>query len=634
VITPAEELLSLLWVLAFMVLPALPAAWALGRLLRTDWIAALASAFAISIATAGVGSITAWMLGRGLNGAAGIHVVLLVAIDVALVLTARKKGARPLRLEYWPTAWVFIIGIVAVLERPWLAPNMDAWYHIAASRSLLFWGGSIVTDPFFGIGSRFADPTSGALHVLLGMTARFSGQDVVFLWAGLNVLGAMLLPASLWTLFRELGAKRGHALSTMLAVVFFASTAELRFSAYPNQVGLALLVLSLAGFASAVRGRDEAWILATVAGFAAAATHTGVAIGVIALTGISILGLLVFAFATRGAGRGASVPWPERRVWLATLGMLVGGAIAFAPRLWYLTRTDVSDSIATSSGATDSVKSVFSLFGTKIMFHPQGAFPGGDLMLLLGTTLAVLCLVEGARRKDRLMGLAGVIGLAPVIIGFNPVITPILLSFSAYASYRLLAICWFAPWVAVAVGWRHNPLLARLAIIGALLAGLPALHNMFTEEPPVAIRSGVQNVSVAVGWERDFTELAGRETIADLKEALGDSGPLVATDEMTGYALAGLMNVRVYAVPQLHSPAAVERSGVGAARRKALAAIMAEPTTRELRTKLLRDSRADFVLLWPHRVAEDARIDMVSNTEMFEVVYNRGGVVLLKVRGR
>jgi len=617
-----------------MVLPALPAAWALGRLLEADWLEAVASAFALSLATAGIGSIAAWSLGRGLMGAAAIHVGLLVVLDVALVLLARKKCAKRLTLEYWPVAWVLIIGIVAVLERPWLAPNMDAWYHIAAARSLLYWGGSIVTDPFFGLGSRFVDPTSGALHVLLGMTARFSGQDVVFLWAGLNVLSAMLFPASLWALFRQLGAERRHAISTMLAVVFFASTAEFRFAAYPNQIGLALLILSLTGLAGAVRGRDHAWILAMLAGFAAAATHTGIATGLIALTGISIAGLLVFAFTTRGAGRGASVPWPEKRVWLAVLGMLVGGVAAFLPRLWYLTRSEASGSLATNSGATESVQSVFKLFGTKIMFHPQGAFSGGDLMLLLGTTLAVLCLIEGARRKDRLMGLAGVIGLAPVIIGFNPVITPALLSFSAYASYRLLSISWFTPWVAVAVGWRHNPLLARLAIIGALLAGLPALHNMFTEEPPVAIRSGIQNVSVAAGWERDFTEIAGRETVADLKEALGDSWPMVATDELTGYNLAGLMNVHVYAVPELHSPAAVERSGSGALRRRAMWALMAPTTSNERRAELVRDSGADFVLLWPHRVAENARIDLISDTEMFDVVFNRGGVVLLKVRGR
>jgi len=634
VITPAEEILSLAWVVAFMVLPALPAAWALGRLLEADWIEALASAFAMSLASAGAASIVAWTLGRGLNGAAGIHLVIIVVLDVALVLWARRKSARRLTLEYWPTAWMLIIGIVAVLERPWLSPNMDAWYHLAAARSLLFWGGSIVTDPFFGLGSRVADPTSGALHVLLGMTARFSGQDVVFLWAGLNVLSAMLFPAALWALIRQLGAERRHALSTVLAVVFLASTAEFRFAAYPNQIGLALLVLSLAGFAGAVRGRDEAWILATIAGFAAAATHTGVATALVALTGISVAGLTVFAFTTRGAGRGASVPWPERRVWFAALGMFAGAAAAFIPRLWYLTRTNASNTLAENSGATDSIRSVFTLFGRKIMFHPQGAFSGGDLMLLLGTALAVMCLVEGARRRDRLMGLAGVIGLAPVIIGFNPVITPALLGFSAYATYRLLAITWFAPWVAVAVGWRHNPLLARLVVIGALLGALPALHNMFTEERPVAIRSGVQNVSVASGWERDFTELAGRETIADLKEALGDSWPTVATDELTGYALAGLADVHVYAVPELHSPAAVEGSGSGGLRRRAMWALMAPTTSNERRAELVRDSGADFVLLWPNRVAENARIDLISDTERFDVVYNRGGVVLLKVRNR
>ncbi len=633
-ITLAEEIVALLWVIAFMVLPALPAAWALGRLLEADWIEALASAFAVSVASVGLASIIAYATGRGLLGVAGMHVIIMLVLGGGLILAAYRASAARLAVDGWASIGIALIGLVAALERPWLLPNVDAWYHLAAARSLLHTGGALVTDPFYGLGSPVPDPTSGALHVLMAATSRFSGQDILGLWGGLNILGAMLLPAALWSLLRQLGVERRYAIMTMLAVTFFASTAELRFSAYPNQIGLGFLLLALAGFAAAVRGARYAWVLALVAGLGASATHMGVATAVMALAVIAYVGLIVFAFVSRGRGRGTSVSWPERGVTLAALGMAAGSAVAMYPRLWYLFRTNVTGSLADDSGATGAVQSVYQLFGKRLMFHPQGAFSGGDLALLLGTTMAVICLREGARRSDRLLGLAGIIGFAPIVVGFNPILTPALLGFSAYAAYRLLALTWFAPWVAVAAGWRYNPLVARLAIVGALLTALPALHNMFTEEPPVSLRSGVQNVSVAKGWERDFTQIAGRESIDDLRVAFGDSWPRVVTDEMTGYALAGMLDVHVHAVPQLHSPSAFERRWDGGARRTALKALMAPNTSVERRREIVRQAAAQYVLLWPNRVSENARISMISDTEMFDVAYNRDGIVLLKVRGQ
>lgn len=631
-ITPAEEILALLWVLAFMVLPALPAAWALGRLLEADWVEATASAFAISVASAGLASIVAYVAGRGLVGVMVAHVALMLVLDVLLVVVAHRASSPHLSFEGWSLAAIGSIGLLAAWERPWLAPNVDAWYHLAAARSVTHTGGALVTDPFYGLGSPVPDPTSGGLHVLLAATSRLSGQDILFLWSGLSMLGAMLLPAAIWALLRQLGVERRYSISIMLALTYLASAAELRFSAYPSHIGLGLLVLSLAGFAAALRGERYAWLLASAAALAASVTHMGVATAVLAMAAIAYFGLIAFAFATRSGGRGTGVPWPEKRVGLAAAGMVAGCLVAMYPRLWYLFRTDVPGTLSDSSGATGAVQSVFQLFGMNLMFHPQGAFPGGDLLLLLGTTMALICLREGARRRDRLLGLAGILGLAPIVIGFNPIVTPVLLSFSPYATYRLLALTWFAPWVAVAAGWRYNQLVARLAVIGALLTALPVLHNMFTEQPPVSIRPGVQNVSVVKGWERDFTQIAGRESIDDLREVFGDSWPRVVTDEMTGYALVGMLDIHVHAVPQLHSPSAFERRWDGGTRRSALAALMAPTTSNERRREIVRQADAQYVLLWPNRVSENARIDLISDTDTFEVVYNRSGIVVLKVR--
>ncbi len=628
-ITYAEELLAFACVFAVTVLPSLPAGWAFARAQRADWTTAFTFAFAVAAFAAGLVSFLGWIFGQSLLVSAGLYFAILAGVDVAMWVWARP--ATRVQLDLPALVLVSLTGIVAVLERPWLTPNMDAFYHLAATRSLLFFDAAVVTDPFFGIGSEVADPTSGALHTLLAIVARVTTLDVAFLWGGINVLGAMLVPAAFWVLFRQAKVPKRHALAVSAAVVFLALNADFRFAAYPNRMGLSLLILSLAGIVTVQRGSRGGWPLAVGAGFAAAWSHTGIGAGLIALLGLLALGMAAFELAVR---------WPDRHIrplvgsWPVLAATGLASAFALAPRLWYLLRTGSSASVSPDSGATKSVLATYKLFDRPLVFYPQEAFSGGDIMFVLGAALAFICLSAAWRKRDRTLAVLGIVGLAPLLIGFNPLLTPFMLSVSAYSTYRIVAIFWFSPFVALAGGWRTSPVLARVTMVGALLVAAPALHNMFTEEPPVVIRPGIQNVSVSKGWERDVVNIAGRSMLDELRELFGTEWPMIATDEMTGYDLAGLMNVHIYAAPQLHSPAFMEHTESGGRRRGEMVALMAPTTSNATRQQLVRDSGADYVVIWPDRVAENARIDLISDIDNLEVVYRRGDMVVLKVLGR
>lgn len=640
-ITVAEQLSSFLWVVAFMVLPALPGAWALTRMLSGGWPMVLIVSFALSTAAAGLAGLTGWAMGISLFAAGLLVAALVIAADVALLMWLKRSRADRVAVELWPLLAMGTTGIIAVLERPWLSPNMDVFYHLAAARSLMFFGSAVVTDPFYGQGSLTADPTSGAMHLLLGLTAKASGHDVAFLWAGLNVLAAVLVPAAFWALFRQLKVPARPAVIATFAIPLLAFQADFRFAAYPNRLGQSLLVLAIVAFAAIVSSRASGnragWVLASLAAFAAAATHTGIAIAVLAFAGTVGIGLGVYVLVARRHPGTHEPARPARRfslraVWIAVALQVVFVATAMLPRVWYLLRAGRTDSLASDSGASAGVLSTYTLLGRRIMFYPQNAFSGGDVMLLLGTALAIVCLAAALRRRDPLFALAGIIGLAPVVVGFNPLITPALLAFSPYATFRLLDLTWFAPYVVMPVAWKLNRPLARVALVGALLAAMPALHNQFTEDPPVTIRSGIQNISIAAGWKRDFTQMAGRDTLDALDKQFDGTWPTVATDELTGYGLAGLLDVHVVAVPQIHAPSFMERTGAGGRRRRAMTALLGPTTSNDRRAALVGETGADYVLLWPNRVAENARLDLIRDTETFDVVYNRGGVVLLKVR--
>ena len=617
-------------VAGFMVLPALPAGWVIARKIGGGPSAAVALAFTFSVASAGAVSMVSWFAGVGLSVSLGLHLALLVAVDLAAVIKAGGLRRLSLRQDAPVAAISALVALVAWWERAWMAPNMDVFYHMAAARSLQFFDRAVITDPFYGVGGPGPDPTAGALNVLLGLASHAWHVDPAALWTGLNVFAAMLSPIVFWTLFRQLRVSRRGALVATLALVFIQTSADFRMAAYPNRVGMLVMVVALAGVAAALRGRKTGLAIAAVGGFAASATHTGVAFGVLIAGAVIAVGMGIYARrAEKPSARRARL---LRRSWIAVAAMAGMALLAVAPRLWFVVSSEGVGGVDLPSSSTGLAEhGVYRLFGVGVMFDPEAAYSGGALLVVLGTAMAVLCLVSAVRGRKPLMALAAAISLIPVAMGFNPVVTPALLALSPYVAWRALNLFGFAPYVVLAHAWRDRPTIARIALAGALVGALPAYHMQFSGEPPVALRGGMMNVAIWQGWERDARFAGNSTAIGGIANVIGETWPVIATDELTGYDMCGFMPCRVVAVPAGHAPAFMEADGEGDQRRRDMIALFDPMSSPARREHIVRTWDAEYVLLWSGRVQEDVRHEMMAQDDVFEVVYEFRDITLLEV---
>lgn len=623
-------LTMLVWVAGFMVLPALPAAWVMARGLRSGVTAVPLISFALAVAVTTVVSIASWMFGLRLVTTIVWYFVLLLAIDAWFLLRAGRPRRLPVAVDVPAIAAAMLAGVLAIWERTWMAPNMDVFYHLAAARSLQYYDAGFVTDPFYGIGNAGVDPTTGAFNVILGLAARCFGIDPAGLWTGFNLLVVILAPAAFWMLMRQLRVSYSGAALATFALTFLSSAGDLRFAAYPNRVGVTLMILAIAACVAITRSRRAGLSLAFFASLAAAGSHTGVALATLTAAGTLAGGTLVYAWWIRRSGwrTGRLVP----RVLIAAAILSISTLAALAPRLWFVFNAPGSDGIHIPNPAGGIAQDgLYRLGGVGLFYDPQASFNGGLVLVLFGATLAIWCLREAARRRDHVMALGAIVSLLPVVVGFNPVVTPILVAVSPYVTWRVLNLLWFAPYVAIALAWRRKPELARLAVIGALLATLPSLHMLFSDDPVVAVRPGVRNLSIWQGWEFDIRKAEGGEAIGELRRFFGDEWPLVATDEMTGYNIVGLVPCRTVAVTAVHAPSFLELKGEGARRRRHMEALFAEGTPAGTRRWYVEEYKPDYLLFWPGRITPKARLEIVQDREMYRVVYDNHGVAVLEV---
>ncbi len=618
------------WLVALMILPAAPAAWALSRAIRGGWEAVLAISLALSVAAAAVAGLLGWVFDLTLGTGIAIHVVLLLVCDVGFVMRSRGLRKLPLRRDL-PVFTIWLVtGVLALWERAWMAPNMDVFYHIAAARSLLYFDRVMVTDPFYGVGSNLPDPTSGAANSLLGMSSAVSGIDPAALWAGFNVLAALMVPAVFWMLFRQLRAPRTGAIAATLALTFLATSADFRFAGYPNQFGVSLTIVALAGLAAAVRGRKAGWPIALIGTVAAASTHTGVALTLIAVSGVVAVGMALYArFAE--ADREVRLHL-VRRVWVVCGSMMLVGLVSVAPRLWFVSGAGAEGGFAPAQSSGLATAGLYRLFGIGLLYDPEVAFGGGVIVIVMGTAVAALTLWASVKERNDLAALAAIVALVPVAVGFNPVLTPILAAISPYITWRMLTLMRYAPYLALPLAWDQQRALTRVALIGAIVVTLPSLHMQFSGEPPVSIRPGVINVSIWDGWTFDFRSGANAKMIGAVAGVFGDEWPTVATDPMTGYGIGGLVPCHPVAITSVHAPLFLEVTREGDARRKDMAALLGDNTGSAMRERIVRRYDVDYVLLWPGRVNDEARRKIVEDTDTFEVVYDYRKATLLRVR--
>jgi hypothetical protein len=152
--------------------------------------------------------------------------------------------------------------------------------------------------------------------------------------------------------------------------------------------------------------------------------------------------------------------------------------------------------------------------------------------------------------------------LMPLIIGFDPFVTPFLIRFSSYTLGRMLGLAIVPLWAALSLGGfliierlverEHQVQRSVLVMSGAVLL---ALATALALEVPSATGVWTNATSGSVEFYRrnDVSTLWGPDTVAELQHLFAND-PVVVGTPFTQYQLAGMSSVRVVSVPEQHTP--------------------------------------------------------------------------------
>ena len=237
-----SDLLGLLAVFVLALVPGAGLALGLSRRLKLTVADSLPLALAVSAAIAGALSLVGVRL--RLDAALAIWIAASIACWVAGWFIARGTE----RLELGESGlWLGLaVAVVTMLERPWYGRSVDAFYHLAAVRSLLHSGTAVPTDPVYGISTATPDPTSGALHTLMAMWSLLTRIDPEVLWVGVTALGASMTVLAFWSLAKRVSGSARPATWASVGFWLFVMFADGRAWAYPNRLSFALVFAAMA----------------------------------------------------------------------------------------------------------------------------------------------------------------------------------------------------------------------------------------------------------------------------------------------------------------------------------------------------------------------------------------------------
>jgi hypothetical protein len=620
-----SDLLGLVIVFALALLPGAGLALGLSRRLGFTIADSLPLALAVSAAMAGLLSL----FGTGLR------------LDVAAMLyagaTAVAWGAgwligrgapRPKAGE--PGLWLMLVVVVTtMIERPWYGRPVDAFYHLAAVRSLLATGRAIPADPIYGIATSSPDPTSGALHTMMAMWSLLTRIDPEVLWVGLTALGASLTVLAFWSLARRVSRSTWAATWAAVGFWLFVLFADGRAYAYPNRLSFALVFAAMMVLVElADRGSWPAAVLSGVALFAAGSVHLGSALLAIVFAALLVFWKLVYAVSQRIAGE---------RVELQPLAYVLGTVTAsFALMLPLI----LQRAAPVAAGNLQP-----SLIYTVLFFplwDPVGvALPppeiGGWIVFLPATALVVLMAGQALLRRDRLALAATAVTSIPLLIFFNPLVASVAVALQPYTVARLAALLGFTPWIAIAWGLSRlrsdSPpqvrLLTWVTLALAVVVGLPLLGTSFWPFP-LAFRRG-EATWVGQSYFDNLRRGLVAPAVDKTRHLIGGSYPVIAGDPFTVYELIGWVPARAAAVPRSHSQFAVEGAS-GPQRRADMDVLLAPDTSAERRREILDRWGATFVALdlTQHREAA-AYPSMLAQPQLFAPAVGEREFVLLWV---
>ena len=647
-------LASVVVAVAFLA-PGLVPAIALARRLRLRADETVLAALAISTSTAGIASLVCHYLRLPLWAAAAI--TLAAAIGLAWrfrsalrrLAPAAPHASRP-RLA---AAASFIAAAaawaVSAFEGTWFGYASDAFYHVAAVRTLVDRGLPVVTDPLYGTSSRALDVAAGAWHSMLAMVALVTRMPADVLWMGLSSFVTAMFVLGFFALARRISGRTWAAAVATGTWAMAALLLDTRLIVMPQTGGLVFVFTMVLGLlAVAEYPTPAASSLAVVAGVAAVLTHLGVGELSMIVLAVACGAMLVLA---RTDPRGSDshrvgAVAPMLRTAAVTLAIV---AVPLAQRLWVVAHSWI---LSPQASYLRDYAVVVPVLGVM----PRLAWAAGRatswygwplaaaaVALTLATDLLLLGMAVTAwrsREPSRVVATAFA-GLAFLLLRL-PLFSWLLSSVAAYMTVRLLLLVAFCPYLVLAWalaqsravgGWRAS--LRPFAIgvcVFAVVASLPGVRSTFVDDPST-LRRG-EGAGVATMFSRDIRYEWGADAIARVRAAVGTGYPLVASDIYTGYELAAVEPIAVVAVPGTHSPFFMEgASREGGRRRRDMRAFMRPAATEARRRSVLARYRPAYVA-----VSSDTRqyplvmLSLKLQTDLFEPVVLTPRLALFRVR--
>jgi hypothetical protein len=627
---PGDPIQGPLLAIVLAVAMFVPGGWAAllaARRFPLDHAEAAAFAFCATIAVGGLASGIAWLTGLGLAFVA----VALVAGSLATVALFIFHGSHARSAPGgWPGVGLAVAaGFLSIFQGQQLSGTADQFYHLAAIRSLLVSGQPIVTDPFFGTTTRVLDPSTGAYHSVAAAFALMTHLDPMDLLPALTVAGTGVLILSLWSLFRRVS---GSKIVPAIIVVAFAGIVldfDFKSGAYPNvfSLGMCLLALVLLSRLSVSRSRTLI-AAAAFAGFATIITHPGSAelytIGVFSLLGWLVLELVVHRF--RGDATGDVQRLARVAVAAAFAGLL---ALPFMlPRLGVLAHTSSME-----AQPEQALRLAYlTAFGHRFVVLDLSMFQ--PALLLVDIPLLVLAAVLLMRRHDFRAYLALSIGWLRLFMFANPLVLGMLVAYSPYMTVRLALLVVYAPFCILAWGfqaardrelkWVTVALAAALAISAVVAA--PDVWRIWTGPTSDASTMAFRRVTdVRTEW--------GPDGLTHLRKALGTGRPVIAGLPNTQLQVAGIMNVKVIAVPRAQSPAYFQQQPDMPTKQQDMYDLVSPDTSEQRRDAIVHKYGAQYVVVDAEHVrsTSDAVTEMLGDTANFRLEMETHGLFVLAV---
>jgi hypothetical protein len=575
-------------------LPGLPLALGLGR--RADWDLpmVLVAAFALQIGIVGALAVAAHYLGLSLTALLVAAIVTLLGLGIASLLPL-----RPWRPDLGTPALVVAAACLAlgVFERTWFGRMADAFYHLAAVRSLLVTNAPMVTDPLFRTGISTLDPTSGVWHTVLALWCRMTTLDIAnWIWPGATAVCAAIAAIAFWELALVVSRKRWAATLGTVAWLVLGLTADFRWAEYPNRLSLALAFVALAAVARlASRPRWSDAILAVAAGFGTVAMHLAAAETVAAAGGLLLVLLLVRA----------AVAWMRKEVadWRGPAALAGTGAAvaALAAPLVIPKAAIVSASPLVDFQARQLALGIRHLPFGLLIDTPGHLMKVGPALFLVGAAIAVVAAARAFRHGETHdLVAAALIGL-PLVLFADPPLTTLLLQKSYYLTERVAILLPFTlflglAWLLAVPTRSQAPRLAAAALSIALVA---AGATYFAAGGSASWSPGSHD-SIWSSRRDDIRITWGADTLGRLRSEFGTRYPIVAGDTETSYYLAGVMPVAVAGVTSKHTPFAIEETD-GPRRRTDMETLMRASTPEAVRRELLTRRHAEYVIVPKYR---------------------------------